>query len=123
MNLSHNTPLPKITREVEQDVLSLYDAYEREEFDQAEVISRAVWCQARQIFESLDRKTPYFLIFMARKVFERSQSIACTFAICPFRKDTGERIKDSLVWFCDKPKGVFRLATDLCDLRPSGGLL
>lgn len=110
--------LPKITKEAERDFFQLYDYYEREEFDQAEDMAKSVWVQAKQIYHGLEREAPYFLIFMVRPVFERFQTIACTFAICPYKRDTGTKIKNSLVWYCDKPRGVFKLATDLCDLSP-----
>lgn len=116
LNPSHN--LPKITKDVERDVFTLYEYYEREEFNGADEVAKDVWTKAHQIFQDVNRDTPYFLIFMMRPVFERFQTIACTFAICPYKRDTGTKIKDSLVWFCNKPRGVFKLVTELCDLSP-----
>lgn len=110
--------MPKITKEVECDLFNLYEHYEREEFENASEMAKSVWLQAKQIYADLNKDTPYFLIFMVRPVFERFQTIACTFAICPYKRDTGMKLKDSLVWYCDKPRGVFKLVTDLCDLTP-----
>lgn len=124
MSLSlRNSPTPKITKAVEEDVLSLYSLYEYEEYQNAERAMCEVWKEAQRIFQNEKRDTPYFLIFMMRPVSERCQTLICTFAICPYTKDRGDRIQDSLVWYCDKPKGVFKLATDLCDLRRRDGLL
>lgn len=124
MSLSpKNLFLPRITKEAEEDFLNLYALYEYEEFQNAEHAMREVWNQANYIFQNEKRDAPYFLIFMMRPVSEKCQALLCTFAICPYTKDRGDRIKDSLVWYCDKQKGVFKLATDLCDFRRRDGLL
>lgn len=123
MSLSHKEVLPKITKQVEQDFFALHALYEYEEFENVKPVIQSVWNQANSIFQNENREKPYFLIFMMRPLSERFQTLVGKFAIFPSTRSTGERLKDCLVWYCDKPNGVFKLATDLCDLRQRDGLL
>lgn len=118
MSLSHNNNTPKVTKQVEQDVELLHNLYEHEEKTNAEQFMVSVCNHAKAIFDQEKRDAPYYLIFMMKEVSPRMQSMCCTFAICPatFSRKGGV-IKDSLVWYCDKKKGIFKIVRSLCDLR------
>lgn len=109
--------MPKIDRHVEQDVTQLYSLYKQEELSNSEAVMLSVWNQARAIFENEKRDSPYYLIFMMKTVSPRMQSVCCGFAIATKTKFQKGVVKDSLVWYCDKKKGIFKLVKSLCDLR------
>lgn len=119
MSLSHSNTVPKITKHVEQDIDILYNLYKHEEQENAEEFMITVCNHAKSIFDRENRNSPYYLIFMMKEVSPRMQKLCCTFAICPasFVNKGNEVIKDSLVWYCDKKKGIFKIVRSLCDLR------
>lgn len=123
MSLSHKQPFPKITKQLEKDFFTLHSLYENEEIENVKPVIQAVWDRANYIFQNENRDAPYYLIFMMRPLSDRFQTMVCKFAIFPSINSTGEPVKDCLVWYCDKKNRVFKLATELCDLRRRDGLL
>lgn len=114
--LNHTHNLPKITYEVEKEFLELYNLYAQEERLQVPGLCIQTWSQAKQIYEAYDSVKPFYILFMVKEVSPRMQSFACEFMVCP-AKSTGEKIKDCLVWYCDKKRNIFKLEIDLCDLK------
>lgn len=114
LNLMPNLYIPK---DVEKDVLELYDLYLMEEKARMQDLCADTWQRARTIFETLDYDRPYYIIFMVKEVSQKMQSFACQFMVCAAKSD-GSVLKDCLVWYCDKSKNIFKLDKDLCDLSP-----
>lgn len=116
MNLTHNhIDLPNF---VYDDFQKLYDLYDEEEKQNITPLAQYTWGQAKLIYDHTNETKPFYIIFMVLPVHERSQQHLCKFAVVKNAKNSGHIIKNSLVWFCHKPKGIFKLATDLCDVTP-----
>lgn len=105
-----------LSKEQELYFQKLHDLYEAEEYEKLYRISKQAWDQAYQIYTHTQEQQPFYIVLMVVQVHERAQTHLCQFMLVKKSKNTGERIKHSLVWFCDKAHRVFKLATDLCDL-------
>lgn len=115
--MSHLHKLPKITKEVEKDVETLFNLYEYEENQALPSVCEDTWNRALTIYNTFECEKPYYIVFMVKQVSSKLQTFACKFMICTAKSD-GSMLKDCLVWYCHKKKGIFKLATELCDLRP-----
>lgn len=93
--------------------------FEQEEFSQVPKVARSVWQKAQDIYLHTQSDTPFYIIFMTKCVSDRFQEFMCGFMVnkVKSRDQHPSVLKDCLVWFCDKKKGIFELETRACDSR------
>lgn len=96
----------------------LHDLYDAEEKAQVPFLAKYAWDTAKEIFNHTQCEKPFYILLMVMTVHERSQKHLCQFAVIKNTNHDGSKIQNSLVWFCDKSKKIFRLETQLCDLSP-----
>lgn len=96
----------------------LYDLFEAEEKAQLPGLCKDVVDKAEAIYRHTNDENPFYIVLMVVQVHERAQNFLCQFALVKNAKNTGQKLKNCLVWFCDKKRGIFKLATELCDLSP-----
>lgn len=121
MSLTAKNPFP--TKEHERLYQWLDDAYHDEEFAKVPILAREAWDKAYAIYQASEDKKPFYILLMVMPVHARAQTHLCQFAKLsnPKKEKQCGPIKNCLVWFCDKRRGVFALAKELCDLsQPQG---
>lgn len=108
-----------VMKEAERRFTELLPLFEKEENDGVQSMIIQTWNTAVQIYQEADVKTPFYILFQMKSMGERFQAMMYEFAIVKVKGRTHETdvIKDSLVWYCDKKKGIFSLEKHLCDLR------
>lgn len=106
----------KILEEAFEKLLPLFEA---EEFARVPALAKTVWERALRIYNEAQSSTPFYILFMMKSVGERFQEMACGFLVnkVKYREPNPPVLKDCLVWFCDKSKGIFELETCACDSR------
>lgn len=112
--------IPLETMKVLEEGLDLLlPLYEAEELSKVEELSKSVWNRALQIYQNTTSESPFYIIFMSKPVGERFQEVACGFLVnkVKYREQNPSVLKDCLVWFCDKQKGIFELETCACDSK------
>lgn len=116
MNHFHN--LSKLPKFVYDDVEKLTELYIREEMQQVNPLAQYAQQKAKELFDAVDEKKPFYILLMVVQVHERTQKHICQFMIVKNAKSDGNKIPNSLVWYCDKTKNIFKLAKDLSDFSP-----
>lgn len=116
--MSRSRNLPELPKFVFDDVEKLAELYIREEMSQANHLARYAQQKAKELFDAVDEQKPFYILLMVVQVHERAQKHICQFAVVKNAKNDGSRIPNSLVWYCDKPKKIFKLAKDLSDFTP-----
>lgn len=108
-----------VMKEAERRFAELLPLFEKEEQEGVQPMIIETWNTAVRIYREADIQTPFYILFQMKSMGDRFQTMMYEFAIVKVKGRTKETdvIKDSLVWFCDKKKGIFRLEEHLCDLR------
>lgn len=107
-----------LSKDQEKYYQLLHDLYHAEELAKLPDLVKNTWKQARDIYNHTKSLKPFYIVLMVVQVHERTQDHLCQFMVVTNTKNTGEKIPNSLVWFCDKSRNIFSLATDLCDISP-----
>lgn len=109
----------QIMKEAERRFEALLPLFEKEEREGAESMIIETWNTAVQIYKEADINTPFYILFQMRPVGDRFQTMMYEFGIVKVkgRTDDTTPVKNSLVWYCDRRKGIFSLEKHLCDLK------
>lgn len=93
--------------------------FEQEEYSQIPELAKQVWEKALRIYHETQSSTPFYILFMTKPLGERFQEMVCGFLVnkVEYREKDPTVLKDCLVWFCDKKKGIFELETRACDSK------
>lgn len=123
LSLKHSTPQETIPLErmkiLEDAFEQLLPLFESEEYAKVPELAKTVWERALQIYNETQSSTPFYILFMTKSIGDRFQEMACGFLVdkVKCREPNPPVLKDCLVWFCDKSKGIFELETCACDSR------